>query len=106
MHHIEPVGSDTIVISPDSLLSAAPQFYAAGNTMRNAASNLHTAIAHASSSWDGDAQKQLNSLGDSFVKNLADLAKAMDTIADNLNQGALLSRSTDEGLARLIDANS
>ncbi|MBV9020156.1 MAG: WXG100 family type VII secretion target [Chloroflexi bacterium] len=86
---------DTFQASPDDLWSTAPKFQAAGDAIRGVARSLNIAITNASSSWDGEGQKQINRLGKSVEENLKALADALDEIGTCLHKGATLIDTTE-----------
>lgn len=85
----------TFQVNPDDLLSTYPQFHAAGDAIRGTANSLKDAVTKAISSFDGDTHKNLQMLGNDCVKNLQDLAGAMDEIATRLHQSALSINNTE-----------
>lgn len=101
-----PGSSDSIQINPEALLSTSPQFYAASDAINAAADTLKGAIANAAAAWDGDAQKQLIELGNSFVKNLQDLAQAMEQIGISLYQSSRQASGVDGHQSRLFNINA
>lgn len=90
MSYAKPTPGDdgTFQVNPDDLIAAYPQFFAAGDAIRNALKTLNSTLKTAEASWDGDAQKNLQSLGNLYTKNLGDLAGALDEIATRLRQSA------------------
>ena len=96
-------GSGNFQASPDNLISAAPQFTAASTAIAGAASSLKTAVSNAIGSFDGDTHKNLQTLGDSCVKNLQDLANALSGIATRLNNSGNSTSTTDTNVANGFD---
>lgn len=94
--------TDTFQMNPDDLSSAYPQFYAAHDAIQDAATRLQSALTTAATSWDGDAQKKLNSLGGAYVKNLQALAGAMGTIGDHLSQSANATYTVEHNNMRMF----
>ena len=88
MANEKPSSTDTFQMNPDDLLSTYPQFYSAHQAISDAATSLHNALTTAATSWDGDAQKKLSTLGNAYVKNLQTLADAMNTVGDRLSRTA------------------
>jgi uncharacterized protein YukE len=88
-------GSDVFQANTGDLLSDVPTFRAAGDAISSATHSLNGALLTAASSWDGEGQKQLNTLGNTFVKNLQILANAMDEISTRLQNSSLLIDSTE-----------
>jgi uncharacterized protein YukE len=99
-------GSGKFLASPGNLISAAPQFTAATTAISGAASSLKTAVSNAIASFDGDTHKNLQTLGDSCVKNLQDLANAMDGIATRLTNSGNSTTTTDKHIAHGFDPNT
>ena len=99
-----PGGS--IQIDPDALLTTSPQFYAASDAINEAATTLKNAVADAAAAWDGDAQKQLLTLGNNFVKNLQELASALEQIGISLYQSSQQANHVDTNNSRLYNLNA
>lgn len=97
MPHTRPTndGGKTFQVNPDDLLTTYPNFYAASDDIRDAATNLSNAVIKAISAFDGDTQKKLQTLGNSCVTNLKALSGALGEIASHLQQSANATSSVE-----------
>jgi uncharacterized protein YukE len=84
----QPSNNGTFQVNSNDLVSTYPLFYSAGNDIHDAATNLNNALTKAISSFDGDTQKKLQSLGNNCVTNLKNLSGALNEIASRLQQSS------------------
>jgi|SRR5579883_2808998 len=92
--------SETIQANPKDLLLAAPKFSDASTAVSSAASSLKTTISTSINAFDGDTHKKLQTLGDNCVKNLQDLANALELISTRLKHSAVAIKTTDDNVAQ------
>lgn len=106
MPQIQPESGGTFQVNSDDLLSTYPHFYTAGDAIRSSARSLNNSITQTVSTFDGDTQKKLQSLGNACVTNLQGLADALDEIATRLHQSALAIQREEGHNTRLFELNS
>lgn len=97
--------TEDLQVSPDNLSSTAPKFQSASKAVSDAASSLKTTVSNSIAYFDGNTQKNLQTLGNNCAKNLQDLANALSGIATRLQQGASVTSGTDKNVAHGFDPN-